>query len=68
VRPGVLASCAAGALANCEDVTDPLWIVIVMVFAVAGLFLLTVAAILCTATRGPGVPVGAAGHHSLSAG
>lgn len=47
----VLASCAAGAPANCEDVTDPLEIVIVAVFAVAGLVLLTVAAVLGTDPR-----------------
>jgi hypothetical protein len=47
----VLASCAAGAPANCEDVTDPLGIVIVVVFAVAGLVLLTVAAVLGTDPR-----------------
>lgn len=46
----VLASCAAGAPANCEDVTDPLGIVVV-VFAVAGLVLLTVAAVAGTDPR-----------------
>ena len=47
----VLASCAAGAPANCEDVTDPLGIVVVVVFAVAGLVLLTVAAVAGTDPR-----------------
>lgn len=47
----VLASCAAGAPANCEDATDPIGIVIVVVFAVAGLVVLTVAAVLGTDPR-----------------
>lgn len=47
----VLASCAAGAPANCENVTDPVGIVVVVVFAVAGLVLLTVAAVFGTDPR-----------------
>ncbi|WP_148071142.1 hypothetical protein [Curtobacterium sp. PhB115] len=47
----VLASCAAGAPANCEDVTDPLAMVTVVVFVVAGIVLLTVFAVLGTDPR-----------------
>lgn len=42
----VLASCAAGAPANCEDVTDPMGMVIVLIAVLAGIALLTVLVVL----------------------
>jgi hypothetical protein len=42
----VLASCAAGAPANCEDVTDPVGMVIVLIAVLAGVALLTALVVL----------------------
>ena len=42
----VLASCRAGAPANCEDATDPMGMVIVLIAALAGIALLTVFVVL----------------------
>jgi multisubunit Na+/H+ antiporter MnhC subunit len=42
----VLASCRAGAPANCEDATDPMGMVIVLIAVLAGIALLTVFVVL----------------------
>ncbi|WP_263091948.1 hypothetical protein [Curtobacterium sp. RIT-PI-V] len=42
----VLASCRAGAPANCEDATDPMGMVIVLIAVLAGTALLTVFVVL----------------------
>ncbi|WP_123339802.1 MULTISPECIES: hypothetical protein [unclassified Curtobacterium] len=42
----VIASCVAGAPANCEDATDPMGMVVVLIAALAGIALLTVFVVL----------------------
>lgn len=42
----VLASCAPGAPANCEDATDPMGMVIVLIAVLAGVALLTALVVL----------------------
>ena len=42
----VLASCPAGAPVNCEDATDPMGMVIVLIAVLAGVALLTVLVVL----------------------